>query len=263
MSSRANRKRQLRAEREAREREEREQRLRRRRLSLIGASVAVAAVLVAVGVLLSQGGGDDDGGSGLGRGEQLAGAAEVRARFQGVPQQGARLGSSDAPLRMVEFVDLQCPFCAQYTRDVLPVLVRRYVRTGKLSMELRPLAFIGEDSATGASASASAARQNGMWQFTDLFYLNQGEENSGYVTPEFVRRVALGAGLRPEPLVRAATEQPPSALLRLAEAEAGRYGVESTPTFLLARRGQPLQKLDVGALEPSEFTSRLDAALGE
>lgn len=262
MSSPSDRKRRLREEREAQEQSLERRARQRRRLTLLAASAAVAAVLVAVGILVSQTG---DGGadrSGLAEGKPLAGAASAEALFRDIRQQGATLGRSDAPVRMVEFVDLQCPFCAQYTRDVLPQLVRRYVQTGKLKMELRPLAFIGEDSAEAASAAAAAADQNRMWQFVDVFYVNQGDENSGYVTPTFVRRVAEGAGLNAGPVVQASTDQPPSPLLQRAEADAARYGVNSTPSFLLARRGQPLRAMQISQLETSEFSSQIDAALG-
>ena len=97
---------------------------------------------------------------------------------------------------MVEFVDLQCPFCAEYTRDALPTIVKRYVRTGKLKLELRPVAILGPDSATARGRGrGSRAQQNRIWQFADLWYLNQGRENSGYVDDAFLRRIARGAGV--------------------------------------------------------------------
>lgn len=262
MSSESDRKRRLREERQAQEQSLERRAGQRRRLKLLAASAVVAAVLVAVGILVSQtgDGGGDQGG--LAEGEQLAGAASAETLFRGIPQQGAALGRPDAPVRMVEFVDLQCPFCAQYTRDVLPELVRRYVRTGKLRMELRPLAFLGEDSVEAASAVAAAADQNRMWQFVDVFYVNQGDENSGYVTPTFLRRVATGAGLNAGPVVQASIDQPTLPLLQRAQADAARYGVNSTPSFLLARRGQPLRAMQISQLETSEFSSQIDAALG-
>ena len=37
-------------------------------------------------------------------------------------------------MTLVEFADLQCPFCKQYATDVLPTVVRDYVRTGKVRL---------------------------------------------------------------------------------------------------------------------------------
>ncbi len=152
-----------------------------------------AAVIVGGLIAISQGGGEEP--KGLGQGQQLTGATQAIELFEGIPQEGASLGRPDAPVRMVEFVDLQCPFCAQYSRDVLPELVRRYVRTGKVRMELRPLTFIGPESLTAAKAAAAGARRAG-WQFSEIFFANQGQENSGYVTPEFISRVAKPKNLR-------------------------------------------------------------------
>lgn len=242
-------------------RKAREKEQRVRRLRLLAASALAAAAVIAVLIAVSQGGSDGDGGGGLGGGERLTGTVEAVELFEGIPQRGATLGDPDAPVRMVEFVDLQCPFCAQYTRDVLPQLVGRYVRSGRLQIELRPLAFIGDDSVAGAKATASAARQNRIWQFTDIFYRNQGAENSGYVTPEFLRRVARAAGVSPRRAVAASQSSAAQPLLTRASAEARRYGIESTPSFLLARRGEPSQRLEVSRLEPDEFAGHIDALL--
>jgi hypothetical protein len=262
MSSRAERKRQAREERLARERQTREKERRTRRLRLLGASILAAAAVVAVLVALS-GGGDDERGGGLAKGERLTGTGEAVELFEGIPQRGAALGDPDAPLRMVEFVDLQCPFCAQYSADVLPTLVERYVRDGSLRIELLPLTFIGDDSVEAGGAAAAAAAQDRMWQFVDLFYRNQGAENSGYVTPQFLRQLARGAGVAPRPVVEAAESQRGGPLLARAERDAQRYGIDSTPSFLLARDDGPLRPLAVTELTTEAFTEPLDRALRE
>jgi protein-disulfide isomerase len=259
MSTRTERKSQAREERLAREREAAAREQRKRRLTLLGASALAAAAVVAVLIAVSQGGGDDAGnGSSGGR---LAGTAEATKLFAGIPQSGATLGSPDAPVRMVEFVDLQCPFCAEYTRNVLPTLVTRYVRTGKLRIEMRPLTFIGDDSVTAAAAATAAAKQNRMWQFVDLFYLNQGTENSGYVTPAFLRRVARSAGVDAGPVLSASAAGDGGALVDQAQREASRAGINSTPSFLVAKGGQGLQRLNVSELTPSAFTNPIDDLL--
>ncbi len=228
------------------------QRQRKRTLWLFAASTVVALVVVGVAIALSQGGDDSD------TGKSKAKAAPL---FEGIPQQGPRLGKPDAPLRMVEFIDLQCPFCAQYSREILPTLVKRYVRSGRLSIELRPLAFLGDDSVRGAKAVASAAARNRAWQFSELFYANQGAENSGYATDGFVRKIARGAGVSSQQAVAAANSPVTPPLLMLAAREGQRYRIDSTPSFLLAPRGQPLKQLPVSNLTLDEFTGPIDSAL--
>jgi protein-disulfide isomerase len=261
MSSPSEQKREQREQRLAREAESGAAGQRRRRLLLLGGSAVAALVIAAVLIAISQSGGDDN--SGGGGGGTPSDAAMVRKLYAGIPQTGAFLGSPDAPLRMVEFADLQCPFCAQYARNVLPTIVKRYVRGGRLRLEWRPLAFLGDDSKPAAAAAAAAGVQNRMWQFTDLFYLNQGQENSGYVTDAFLRGIALGADAKPAPVLAAANSPVTPPLLVEAAHQADRLGVQSTPTFFVAARGKPLRQLEISQLEPGEFTGKLDAALGQ
>jgi protein-disulfide isomerase len=261
MSSRAEQKRKLREERIAREQEAADAARRRRRLTLLGASALVALVLVGILIAVSQSGDDEDDG-GLGSGESITGVQDVRRLYRGIPQDNARLGDPAAPVTLVEFFDMQCPFCAEYSREVLPTLVERYVRPGRLRLEARPISILGPDSEKAAVAVAAAGQENRLWQYSDLAFLNQGAENSGYVTDDFLRSVARGAGVDPDQVVSESASTQSVPLLRQSAAEAQRFGISSTPSFLIGRRGQPLQPLEVSSLDPGEFTAAIDQALG-
>ena len=168
-----------------------QQRKRTRIFALIGA-VALAAAVVVVIVLAS--GGDDPPAKQAG--EKVAGERETSALFRAIPQRGAVLGDPDASVTVVEFADLQCPFCKQASDEVVPEIVERYVRSGRAKLVFRDVAFLGDDSLRGGQLAAAAGRQDRMWQFVHLFYVNQGTENSGYVTDDFLRSIAGGvAGL--------------------------------------------------------------------
>src|SRR5690606_602302 len=104
---------------------------------------------------------------------RAARSGEVVARFAGVPQDGIALGAPAAPFTLIEFADLQCPFCAVYARDVLPTIIDRYVRPGKLRLELNLLTFLGEDSIRAGRVAAAAAQQDRLWTFTDAFFAEQ------------------------------------------------------------------------------------------
>lgn len=60
-----------------------------------------------------------------------------------------------------------------------PTVVRRYVRPGRVRLDLYTLTFIGPDSERAAGVAAAAAQQDAMWPFAELFFRNQGPENSG------------------------------------------------------------------------------------
>lgn len=75
------------------------------------------------------------------------------------------LGSPDAPVTMVEFVDFRCPFCGQFARDIKPELIERYVEPGLLRIEWRDSPIFGEQSRRAARAGRAAAEQDRFWEF--------------------------------------------------------------------------------------------------
>jgi protein-disulfide isomerase len=215
---------------------------RRRRLPRLGAVLGAAAVIVVVAVAVSSGAGTKPSTS------APAHAADVRSMLAGIPQRGATLGDPKAPVRVVEFADLQCPFCANYSRTLLPRLVRDYVRPGKVRMELRTLAFIGPDSVRAARVAQAAGRQNKMWNVADLVYLNQRRENSGYLNDAFLRRIARAVpGLDVSRVFAQRGSAAVTRRLQSAQTEATRAGVDSTPTFLVGR-GAHLTAVDANGL---------------
>jgi protein-disulfide isomerase len=191
----------------------------------------------------------------------VSAAAPLRTDpYAGIPQDGLSLGRKDAPLTMVEFADLQCPFCRDYAVNVLPQIVDRYVRRGVLRLQLQVLRFLGPDSVTAAAAAAAAADRDRLWQFADLFYGRQGVENSGYVTHDFVHRIAADAGLRAVQFAEAMERPEAERLPREAEHHAHLLGVEGTPSFLIGPTGGELRPVSVSALEFGEFASAIEAA---
>lgn len=231
---------------------------RRRRLWLIGATLALAAVLVAIAIALA-GSGEDEAGTTTGPPE---GVAEVTALYRGLPQSGVELGRKDAPVTMTEFADLQCPFCGQYGREVLPTIVERYVRTGKVRLVFRNLAFLGEDSTEAARMAAAAGRQGKLFQFVDLVFRNQGAENTGWVDDDYLERIGRAAGLDVERAMREREDPAAGAELDAAKRDAEAAGIDSTPAFLIQRGGGRPERLEVEALAPGPFTEALDRAVG-
>jgi protein-disulfide isomerase len=259
MSTREQQKARARAEREARERAEARAARRRRQLLQLGSALGVAALVVVVLVVVSQGGSASKPNASSGA--AVAGAADARAMLRGVPQHGTSLGDPKAPLVLTEFADLQCPFCRDYTLGVLPQIIDRYVRTKKLRLELRLRRLLGPDSDVAARAAQAAARRDRMWNFVDVFYRNQGEENAGYVTDAFLSRIAATAGL-PAKLVLDGSRSP--ALERpvlQAEAEARAAGLSGTPAFLIGPQGGKGKALNVARLDIDTFAAAIDAEL--
>ncbi|HKG38237.1 MAG TPA: thioredoxin domain-containing protein [Conexibacter sp.] len=215
---------------------------RRQRLWILGGVVALAVVVVAVIAFAAIGGGDDK--PAVKKGEIIPGQIETNARFAGIPQRGITVGNPNAPITLVEFADLQCPFCRDYSTNVMPTIVDRYVRNGKVKMEFRNVSFIGNDSLRGAQMAAAAGLQNKLWEYIDLFYLNQEAENSGYVSDEFLTRI--GRAVRGLDVQRAMADRAlPSVQRGLTEAQTEWTvaGFTGTPAFLLGETGGRMEAM--------------------
>lgn len=154
---------------------------RGRRLALLAGAAVLAAAIVVGAIVLSQSSTDD---------EPASGNRPLGQSREPLPERGITLGDPDAPATLIEFADLQCPFCAEYALEGLPAVIDRFVRDGRLNLELRLLTFIGPDSLRGARLAGAAALQDRMWQFSEAYFAAQGPENSGYATDEFLRGLA-------------------------------------------------------------------------
>jgi protein-disulfide isomerase len=119
--------------------------------------------------------------------------ATVEAMLGGIPQQANRLGSPTAPITLEYFGDLECPFCREFTVDALPSIIARWVKTGTLQIIYRSMQTATKNShifETQQVAALAAALQNRMWYYLELFYHEQGEEDSGYVTEQYLQGLA-------------------------------------------------------------------------
>jgi protein-disulfide isomerase len=212
---------------------------RRQRLWLLGASAVVVAAM-AVAAIAIGGAGGDSAGTTTGK---PAGRTAVGGLFRGIPQRGVELGNPRAQVTVTEFADLQCPYCGESAREELPGVVSRYVRPGRVKLVFRALAFLGPDSLRGARVVAAAALQNRLWQTVDLVYRNQGEENSGWLSDAYLRRVATAAGVDVKRAFAERRSVAVSAQVEEARSAAKAAGVESTPTYVIARGGREVRRL--------------------
>ena len=75
---------------------------------------------------------------------------------------------------IIEFTDLQCPYCARFARDTWPQLRERYIDTGKVRFATRdlPLPF-HEFALPAAVASRCAGRQGKFWEYREALFRDQ------------------------------------------------------------------------------------------
>jgi protein-disulfide isomerase len=187
---------------------------------LAGAAIVVAALLVVLSQLGSTGSPSKE---------------DVGNLYSGISQEGTTLGESDAPVTVYLYEDFQCPFCGQFSRETFPELVNRDVRDGKVKVVSEVLVFLGPDSVEAARAALAAGEQNRYWPYYSLLFENQGEENSGYVTSDFLTSLARKTpGLDVSKWNAERTGNSFRSELEAAQSNARSNGVDSTPTLIVS-----------------------------
>jgi protein-disulfide isomerase len=196
------------------------------------------------------------------RGADKHPATTAPGLFAGIPQHGLALGDPRAPVTLVEYADLQCPYCAAWARDTLPVLAREYVRPGKLRIVFHGLAFLGPDSSAALTAAVAAGRQNHLWDVVDGLYARQGAENSGWFTPALLHDVLYGVpGLDESRLERDRSAPATGEQIRAAAAAAEAGGVQGTPSFEVGTTQGTMHLVSLTSLAPDGLRPALDGLL--
>lgn len=186
--------------------------------------LAVAVVLVLIVVNASSGG---DGGD-----TKLEGTAEVNRALKGIPQRELLLGDPQAPVELVEFADLQCPYCKAFTEETLAPIIENQVKNGQVKISFRNFTIIDEHSLPAGAAALAAGAQRRGWNYVELFYRNQGNEGSDYVDDAFLEAIAKGAGVRN--LGQWNSERPDfTAEVEATTAEAQQLGFTGTPSLAI------------------------------
>ena len=249
--TRKQRREQARGERKALEQAEVDRAKRRTRLTQLGIVVAIVVVVI-VGIAVASGGGSKKTVT-AGTPQANATTAEVKTLIDGIPQSGNTLGDPNAPVTLKYYGDLECPICKEFTLSVLPTLIPKYVRTGKLRIEYRSLETATREPEVFKDqqvAAYAAGKQNKAWDFIETFYHEQGEEGSGYVNEKYLQGIAAQVpGLNLAGWTAARSESTYANEVEHDAQAANQAGFTGTPSFELGKTGGTLEKF-----EPGSFT---------
>ena len=231
---------------------------------LLAAAVVVAALVVGAVVAIGAGG-SEPRSTATKTAKRIAAtpaASPSDALLAGIPQHGLTLGKHSAPATLLEFADPQCPYCARWSEEKFPVVVRRFVKTGRLRLELRGLHFVGPDSERALRTVLAAGLQDKAWNMLEELYARQGAENSGWVTDAVLREAATAAGVDVAKMTADAGSPRVSAQIVESDAAASALRVPGTPSFALVRPPAGPRLLTIPSLAPADFAASLASNLG-
>jgi protein-disulfide isomerase len=262
--TRKQRREQARGERKALEQAEAARAKRRTRLTQLGVVVAIVVVVI-VGIAIASGGGSSKVVK-SGSKQANASVAEVSTLLNGIPQNGNVLGDPNAPVTLKYYGDLECPICKEFTLGALPALIQKYVRNGKLKIEYHSLETATREPEvfkTQQVAALAAGKQKLGWDFIELFYHEQGEEDSGYVNESYLQGLASQIpGLSLADWTTARSDPTYSNEVTADAQAANQAGFTGTPSFELGKTGGTLQKLEAGTLtEAAPFETAIEKQL--
>ena len=203
---------------------------RRTRLLQLAAGGVFLAIIVVVVVIIVAGSGGDKGGDG----SNLVEKGHVEKLLTGIPQNATVLGDPKAPVKLYEYGDLQCSACKFYSEEILPEVIENQVKAGKASITFRNFIIIGPDSIPAGEAALAAGAQGKGWSFIETWYRNQGGENSGYVTEEFIESMAKYVGVPDVPkFMKEWKSGKYKKQVESTVAQAEKFGFSATPSFAI------------------------------
>jgi len=212
---------------------------RRKRLIVIVAVVAAVFGALVVVASVTQRGGEPAAGPASSTAPSSAAAGPRPDELQMVrrdPKDPMAMGDIDAPVVLVLWTDLRCPFCAVFNREVLPQIEREYIQTGKVRLEVTDVAFFGEQSEKAGAAAAAAGRQGKYFEFIKAVYGAAPEKGHPDLPRERLVAFAKQAGV-PD-MARFEKDLDDEKLIvdvQAATAQAQQLTVSSVPFFVAGR----------------------------
>jgi protein-disulfide isomerase len=173
-------------------------------------------------------------------------------------------GDPNAPVKLDEYSDFQCPYCARFSEQTEQAILDAYVATGKVFFTYHSVGeFIGPESSLSAEAAYCAGDQNKFWEYHDYVLGNQRGENAGWFSARRLSAFAEALSLDLSQFNACFNNGKYRNMVRQDLADSRSLGIQSTPTFIVSyeANGQTVTDMIKGAEAFSTFQQKLDAAL--
>jgi len=176
------------------------------------------------------------------------------------------MGDPNAPIRIEEFSDYQCPFCARFSADTEGQIADTYVADGTVYFVYRSFGnFIGPESKAAAEAAYCAGDQNKYWEYHDILFANQTGENVGAFTDRRLQAFAETLSLDMGAFNDCFNSGKYSDRVDQDRVDGTAAGVTGTPAFsvIYTVNGEEKQRFISGAVPFSEFQTQIEGVLAE
>lgn len=140
-------------------------------------------------------------------------------------------GRRDATVAVLEYSDLQCPYCGQFARDVLPTLEKQYIERGTVLFAFRnfPLETLHPYALRAADPVECAAVEGRFWEMHDRLFADQSHLDDASLLGQ-ARALAIQPGRFTACLGGHVEEK-----IRRDIASGKALGVSGTPTFFVGQ----------------------------
>ena len=200
--------------------------------------------------------------------DAMVAQAEAMARQAAAPveislENAYAIGDPDAPVTIVEYTDLQCPYCARHALETFTQIEETLIETGKVQYVFKdlPLTSIHPQAMLAAEASRCAGAQDvGTEAYVAMHTMlfEQQEAWSGQANAaDLFAGYAAEIGLDGESFAACLENHDSAAAVQADMEEAMSLGITGTPAFLI--NGQ----LVSGALPFEAFEQAVESAIAE
>ncbi|SCY37128.1 DsbA family protein [Rhizobium sp. NFACC06-2] len=195
------------------------------RRSLLG-GVALAAVATALPFAFTPG---------VAEAQELpesTGDVDMAAVMKPGPLPEAALGDANAPVKIVEYMSMTCPHCANFHNKTFEEIKKKYIDTGKVYFVLREFPF--DPRAAAAFMLARCAPEGQYFPFVSMLFKQQQSWAVAQDARAALLQMSKMAGFSQESFEACLTNQKllddVNATMQRGATE---FGINSTPTFII------------------------------
>jgi len=174
-------------------------------------------------------------------------------------------GDAKAPITIIEYTDMQCPFCSRHALNTFSQIDNEYIKAGKVRYIVKnfPLESLHPNAFKAAEANHCAAEQDHAWDMHDRLFANQKK-----LAKEDLISYSDAIGMDSAKFKACLESDKYASVVRKEMAEAQSSGVTGTPTFFLgtvdAKSSQMKPgKMLSGAAAFSAFKAAIDDLLAK